>query len=224
MWGKRNGPPGCRVLAGGFDLTPEQVAASASDHFTLLAAFRSKGTALVGTFNGRPTNLSGGFSARATVDSSVASGRRIHLWAFHAPSPGLASSHVRVSSSAWIMPGCGSLLCGVAAVPDARPAAVRLVTRVPGALAPTLGGILNQAIPLTFTRRAGTGGITDFATPGIHDVGETSANRNDWRPLDASELVSWSGSAAAAGLERLTWPPLADSAAARFWWLRVGRR
>jgi hypothetical protein len=141
-------PPGCRVLAGSFDLTPAQVSAAATDQFTLFAAFRSYGSAVIGTFNGTPKNVSGGFSAQVTVDSAVAGGRRIYLWAFNAPTPGLATSHVLVSSPAWVMPGFGSLTCEVSQVPTADPAAVFIATRATGVTSPTLGGLLNRAVPL----------------------------------------------------------------------------
>lgn len=141
-------PPGCRVLAGSFDLTPEQVAAAATDQFTLFAAFRSYGSAVIGTFNGTPQNVSGGFSAGVTVDSAVAGGKRIYLWAFNAASPGAATAHVLVSSPGWVMPGFGSLTCEVSQVPAADPAAVFIATRAAGVISPTLGGLLNRAVPL----------------------------------------------------------------------------
>lgn len=141
-------PPGCRVLAGSFDLTPEQVTAAAADQFTLFAAFRSYGSAVIGTFNGTPYNVAGGFSAQVTVDSSAASGKRIYLWAFNAASPGQASAHLLVSSPAWVMPGFGSLTCEVSQVPAADPSAVFIATRATGVTSPTLGGLLNRAVPL----------------------------------------------------------------------------
>lgn len=141
-------PPGCRVLAGSFDLTPAQVSAAATDQFTLFAAFRSYGSAVIGTFNGTPQNVSGGFSAQVTVDSSLAGGKRIYLWAFNAASPEEASSHLLLSSPAWIMPGFGSLTCEVSQVPAADPAAVFIATRAAGVTSPTLGGLLNRAVPL----------------------------------------------------------------------------
>jgi hypothetical protein len=141
-------PPGCRVLAGSFDLTPAQVAAAATDQFTLFAAFRSYGSAVIGTFNGTPQNVSGGFSSRVTVDSAVAGGKRIYLWAFNAPSPGEATAHVLLSSPDWVMPGFGSLTCEVSQVPAADPAAVFIATRAAGVTSPTLGGLLNRAVPL----------------------------------------------------------------------------
>ena len=141
-------PPGCRVLAGSFDLTPAQVSAAGTDQFTLFSAFRSYGSAVIGTFNGTPQNVSGGFSAQVTVDSAVAGGKRIYLWAFNAPTPGLATSHVLVSSPAWVMPGFGSLTCEVSQVPTADPAAVFIATRAAGVTSPTLGGLLNRAVPL----------------------------------------------------------------------------
>jgi hypothetical protein len=141
-------PPGCRVLAGSFDLTPAQVSAAATDQFTLFAAFRSYGSGVIGTFNGTPQNVSGGFSQQVTVDSAVAGGKRIYLWAFNAPSPGEASAHVLLSSPAWVMPGFGSLTCEVSQVPAADPAAVFVATRAAGMNSPTLGGLLNRAVPL----------------------------------------------------------------------------
>ena len=141
-------PPGSRVLAGSFDLTPAQVIAAAADQFTLLAAFRSYGSAVIGTFNGTPQNVAGGFSSRVTVDSAVAGGKRIYLWGFNAPSPGEATAHVLLSSPAWIMPGFGSLTCEVSQVPAADPAAVFIATRAAGVISPTLGGLMNRAVPL----------------------------------------------------------------------------
>lgn len=141
-------PPGSRVLAGSFDLTPAQVSAAATDQFTLFAAFRSYGCAVIGTFNGTPQNVSGGFSAQVTVDSAVAGGKRIYLWAFNAPSPGEASEHVLLSSPSWVMPGFGSLTCEASQVPAADPAAVFIATRAAGVTSPTLGGLLNRAVPL----------------------------------------------------------------------------
>lgn len=141
-------PAGSRVLAGSFDLTPAQVTAAATDQFTLLAAFRSYGSAVIGTFNGTPQNVSSGFSSRVTVDSAVAGGKRIYLWAFNAASPGEATGHVLLSSPAWVMPGFGSLTCEVSQVPAADPAAVFIATRAAGVTSPTLGGLLNRAVPL----------------------------------------------------------------------------
>lgn len=141
-------PQGCRVLAGSFDLTPAQVTAAGADQFTLFAAFRSYGSAVIGTFNGTPQNVSGGFSAGVTVDSAVAGGKRIYLWAFNAASPGEATEHVLLSSPDWIMPGFGSLTCEVSQVPAADPAAVVIATRSAGVTSPTLGGLLNRAVPL----------------------------------------------------------------------------
>jgi hypothetical protein len=141
-------PAGSRVLAGSFDLTPAQVSAAATDQFTLFAAFRSYCSAVIGTFNGTPQNVSGGFSAQVTVDSAVAGGKRIYLWAFNAASPGAATEHVLLSSPAWVMPGFGSLTCEVSQVPAADPAAVFIATRAAGVTSPTLGGLLNRAVPL----------------------------------------------------------------------------
>jgi hypothetical protein len=141
-------PPGCRVLAGSFDLSPAQVAAAATDQFTLSAAFRNYGSAVIGNFNETPQNVSGGFSSRVTVDSAVAGGKRIYLWAFNAASPGMATAHILLSSPAWIMPGFGSLTCEVSQVPAADPAAVFIATRSAGVTSPTLGGLLNRAVPL----------------------------------------------------------------------------
>jgi hypothetical protein len=46
------------------------------------------------------------------------------------------------------MPGFGSLTCEVSQVPAADPAAVFIATRATGVTSPTLGGLLNRAVPL----------------------------------------------------------------------------
>ena len=164
-------PPGSRVLAGSFDLTPAQVTAAATNQFTLFAAFRSYGSAVIGTFNGTPQNVSGGFSEQVTVDSAVAGGKRIYLWAFNAPSPGEATEHVLLSSPAWVMPGFGSLTCEVSQVPAADPAAVFIATRAAGVTSPTLGGLLNRAVPLAHPDESdhdhdGVPALVEWATGG----------------------------------------------------------
>ena len=162
-------PPGCRVLVGSFDLGPAEVAAAATDQFKLFAAFRRYGSAVIGTFNATPQNVSGGFSARVSVDSAMAGGKRIYLWAFDAASPDEASAHILLSSPGWVMPGFGSLTCEVSQVPAADPAAVFIATRAAGVTSPTQGGLLNRAVPLAHPDKSdhdgdGVAALLEWAT------------------------------------------------------------
>ena len=141
-------PVGCKVMVGTFDLTSAQVIAAGNDHFTLLASFRPLASTVVGTFNGVPQNASGAFSASVTIDSVGNSGKRIYVWAFNAAAIGDATSHVLLSSPDWTVPGFGSINCETSQIPFSDPSSVVIATRQAGVTSPTLGGILNQAVPL----------------------------------------------------------------------------
>jgi hypothetical protein len=142
-------PVGSKVMVGTFDLTPAQVIAAGNDHFTLLASFHPLASTVIGTFNGVPQNASGAFSASVTIDSAGNSGKRIYVWAFNAATISDATSHVLLSSPAWTVPGFGSINCETSQIPFSDPSSVVISTRQAGVTSPTLGGILNQAIPLT---------------------------------------------------------------------------
>lgn len=162
-------PPGALVLLGAFSLAPAEVEAASGDHFTLREDFEVIAATEVGTFGGTAQGASGAFSGSVTVDSKTYGGRRIYLWILDAGDFGAATAHLVLSAPDWTVPAFGSESFQTGAVDPGAGDTVFIATREAGVTSPTLGGPLNQAVPLDHPDhsdrdRDGRPALVEFAT------------------------------------------------------------